>query len=162
MFGPQKGATEAQVTLLTRRLERLIQVYQADYGVDVSQIDGAGAAGGLAGGLVAAGGRIESGFEILAEHIELDRHLEEASLAITGEGYLDAGSFEGKVVGGVHRWASSFDVPTVAIVGHRGDGIDLPDGLEVRSLVDQYGMDRATSETQQLVQTQIQEVLASR
>ncbi|HEX7277427.1 MAG TPA: glycerate kinase, partial [Acidimicrobiales bacterium] len=55
VFAPQKGATEAQVALLRRRLERLAEVYIRDYGVDVRHLAGSGAAGGLAGGLAAAG-----------------------------------------------------------------------------------------------------------
>ena len=66
VFGPQKGATASQVRLLTGRLERLIQIYRENYGVDVSKIEGAGAAGGLAGGLVALGGKLIPGFEMVA------------------------------------------------------------------------------------------------
>lgn len=161
VFGPQKGATEAQVSLLTRRLERLVQMYQENYGVDVSEIEGAGAAGGLAGGLVAAGGRIEPGFEILAEYVQLDSHLENASLAITGEGFLDQGSFEGKVVGGVHRWAKSFGVSTAAIVGNCAESFDSPADLEVRSLTGRYGSERAHQETVDLVEAQIVELLSA-
>ncbi len=161
VFGPQKGASKAQVSLLTRRLERLVQMYTEKYGVDVAEIDGAGAAGGLAGGLVAAGGRIESGFEILAEHVQLDRYLESASLVITGEGFLDRGSFEGKVVGGVHRWATSFGVATAAVVGDCEVDSKVPTGLEVRSLTDRYGIERAKRETLTLVEDQIIELLAT-
>src|SRR4051812_35540630 len=56
VFGPQKGATPAQVKLLTGRLQRLAQIYQEEYGVDVRDIEGTGAAGGIAGALVALGG----------------------------------------------------------------------------------------------------------
>lgn len=161
VFGPQKGATPPQIELLTRRLERLQQQYIEDYGVDVSQLPGAGAAGGLAGGLVAVGGRLESGFEMLAERAHLDEHLAGASLVITGEGYLDDGSFAGKVVGGVHRWAGVADVPVAAIVGQADGDLQLPTSLEVRSLVERYGLDRAMAETAQLVSLQVGELLDS-
>jgi hypothetical protein len=49
-FAPQKGASPAQVELLHRRLARLVQVYERTYGIDVSGLDGGGAAGGLPGG----------------------------------------------------------------------------------------------------------------
>ncbi|MFM9172139.1 MAG: glycerate kinase, partial [Acidimicrobiaceae bacterium] len=72
VFAPQKGASPAQVQFLTTRLEKLVQVYQQSYGVDVSEISGAGAAGGLAGGLAALGAQLVPGFDLVAEEVELD------------------------------------------------------------------------------------------
>ena len=151
VFGPQKGATAAQIKMLTRRLERLVQVYSETYGVDVSALPGAGAAGGLAGGLVALGARLESGFEVLAERAELDQLLEGASLAVTGEGFLDGESFNGKVVGGLAGWAGAADVPVLAIVGDRDPDVDLPANVEVISLVERFGRDAAFERTVDLV-----------
>lgn len=158
VFGPQKGATPAQVKLLTGRLERLVQVYQERFGVDVSTIRGAGAAGGLAGGLAAVGARLESGFEILAEHTELDLALRGADLAVTGEGLLDEMSFKGKVVGGVARWASAVNVPTLAVVGDMTEGVVIPDDVTVVSLVERFGAEAAFERTVELV---VQVVLSS-
>ncbi len=101
IFGPQKGASPAQVGLLTRRLDQLADVYRDRTGVDVTALEGAGAAGGLAGGLAAIGARIERGFEVIADVVGLASALEHADLVVTGEGKLDATSFAGKVVGGV-------------------------------------------------------------
>ncbi len=162
VFGPQKGASPAQIELLTRRLERLQQQYLDQYGVDVSDLAGAGAAGGLAGGLVAVGGRLESGFEILAERARLDEHLDGADLVITGEGFLDDGSFKGKVVGGVNRWAKEYGVAVAAIVGDADPDAGAPADLEIRSLVDRYGFDRSMSEAVELVSEQVREILAAR
>ena len=117
VFGPQKGASPAQVKLLTNRLEQLAQQYRADYGVDVSATPGAGAAGGLAGGLAALGGKIVGGFDLVADELDLADAIEGADLVITGEGRLDQQSFEGKVVGGVARLAAEFGVTAAAIVG---------------------------------------------
>ncbi len=117
VFGPQKGATPAQIRMLTGRLERLVQVYRERFGIDVGEIPGAGAAGGLAGGLLALGGRIEAGFDHLAERVRLDERLAAADLVVTGEGKLDATSFQGKVVGGVQRWAAHTGTPVVAVAG---------------------------------------------
>jgi glycerate kinase len=161
VFGPQKGASPAQVELLTRRLERLQQQYLERYGVDVSELPGAGAAGGLAGGLVAVGGRLESGFEILAERARLDEHLEGADLVITGEGFLDDGSFQGKVVGGVHRWAADFGVPVVAVVGDVDPDAEPPPDLAVRSLVEHYGLERSMADAVELVAQQVSQALAA-
>lgn len=147
VFGPQKGATPAQVKLLTRRLERLVQVYRDRFDVDVSGVVGGGAAGGLAGGLVAVGARLEPGFEILAERAQLDVALKGAALAVTGEGFLDAMSFSGKVVGGVARWASAADVKTLAVVGDAEPAIVLPRDVSVVSLVERFGERAAHADT---------------
>ncbi len=115
-FGPQKGATEAQVALLRRRLERLAQEYERRTGVDVTDLEGGGAAGGLAGGLAALGARLEPGFDVVAGEVGLEHALDGATLVVTGEGKLDATSFEGKVVGGVLEWAAELGVPRRAVI----------------------------------------------
>lgn len=144
VFGPQKGASPAQVALLTRRLERLVQVYRDTYGVDLDDLPGAGAAGGLAGGLAALGGRIVGGFELVAEEVDLERRLDGADLVITGEGHLDTQSFEGKVVGGVAELATERNIPVHALVGVTDD--DVRDRLPVTALVDRFDADVAWRE----------------
>lgn len=153
-FAPQKGASPSQVELLRRRLERLVQVYRDEHGVDVSDLQGGGAAGGLAGGLAAIGATLVPGFDLIADEVGLDEAIEGADLVITGEGFLDQQSFEGKVVGGVVELARSFDVPVLAIVGavyddaHQHPEAVVGDGegtssFEVVSLEQRYGMERA-------------------
>ena len=105
VFAPQKGATPAQVALLTARLERLAGRYRDEYGVDVTALEGAGAAGGLAGGLAALGATIVPGCELVADQLELEARLAEADVVVTGEGHLDDQSLDGKVVGTVAGWA---------------------------------------------------------
>ncbi len=116
VFGPQKGASEAQVALLTRRLQRLAQEYERRTGVDVLDLEGAGAAGGLAGGLAAIGAQLEPGFEVVAHAAGLDRALHGAELVVTGEGRLDEASLHGKVVGGVLEWAADEGVDHRAVI----------------------------------------------
>ncbi len=160
VFGPQKGATEAQVKLLSRRLDRLVQIYRDDYGVDVSEVAGAGAAGGLAGGLLAMGGRIESGFDVLAERLEFGEMIDGADLIVTGEGRLDATSFDGKLVGGVAAWAAEGNVPVLAVVGQSDPGLSVPDHVEVVSLSERFGTDVAMADPATLVATVVAERLA--
>jgi len=114
VYGPQKGATAAQVALLGRRLERLADQYQSRTGVDVRTMEHAGAAGGLAGGLAALGATLEPGFDVVAGAAGLGDALERAAFVLTGEGRLDATSLEGKVVGGALDWAAEHGV------AHRG------------------------------------------
>ncbi len=159
-FGPQKGATPAQVRLLTKRLERLIDVYRHDYGVDVGDLEGGGAAGGLAGGLAAISAELVPGFDAVAEEVALEEHIEGADLVITGEGLLDSESFDGKVVGGVWQLAVDLGVPVVAIVGQVFDGAQ--DRLQVISLTDGFGRERAVSEPLACINNAVAECLGCR
>jgi glycerate kinase len=141
LFAPQKGATPAQVELLRRRLQRLAQVYLDEHGVDVLSLPGAGAAGGLAGGLAAAGATLVEGFDLVADEVGLDDVLEHADLVITGEGFLDEQSFDGKVVGGVVERAAALGVPVLVIAGEVYD--DAADRVDAVSLVQRFGEARA-------------------
>ena len=158
LFAEQKGATPAQSELLRRRLERLAQVYLDEHGVDVLSLPGAGAGGGLGGGLAAAGGQVVSGFDLVADELRLDEHLEGADLVITAEGFLDAQSFEGKVVGGVAALAGVLGVPVVAIAGRVYD--EVGDRVEAVSLVDRFGEARAREDTLACIEEVAADVLA--
>ena len=160
VFAPQKGATPAHVELLRRRLERLAQVYAEDHGIDVAGLEGTGAAGGLAGGLAAAGARLVPGFDLVADELDLDERMEGADVVITAEGFLDAQSFEGTVVGGIVRLASSVGVPVVAIVGEVFDGVE--DRVEVVSLVERFGEGRARTDTIACIEESARDVLGAR
>jgi len=144
VFGPQKGASPAQVRLLTGRLERLVQVYRDAHGVDVSNIEGAGAAGGLAGALAALGGRLVPGFDLVADELDLDDRVREADVVITGEGHLDAQSFAGKVVGGVQAMAAAHGRPVAAIAGVVD--ADVSERIRHIALADRFGLERALAE----------------
>jgi glycerate kinase len=162
VFAPQKGASVAEVKLLTRRLERLVQVYQENFGVDVGTLDGAGAAGGLAGGLAALGAHLVSGFELVADEVGLEEQVAAADLVVTGEGYLDLQSFEGKVVGGVTALAAQHGVPVVAVVGDAfDDAVAAHPELAVHSLVARFGDARAHAETTACITEVVAGVLAA-
>ena len=99
VFAPQKGASEAQIVLLERRLTERAELYLARTGNDVLSLPGSGAAGGLAGGLAALGAELRPGFEVVAEAVGFEDALDQAEVVVTGEGRLDASSLAGKVVG---------------------------------------------------------------
>jgi glycerate 2-kinase len=158
VFGPQKGATGAQVLELGRRLDEVAARYRRETGVDVTAIPGGGAAGGLAGGLVALGARIEPGFDFVAGLVGLDDRLERADLAVTGEGHLDPPSFHGKVPGGVldlarARGEGGRPLPVLCIAGGADASLlaSPPPGLDVVSLSARFGKARARSETVALI-----------
>ena len=147
VFAPQKGASAAQVKLLHGRLERLAQVYEEETGVMVGDLEGSGAAGGLAGGLASIGAELVSGFQLVSDEIGLDELVEGADLVITGEGFLDDESFDGKVLGGVAELAHELGVPCLALVGEVVEPIPaLPEGLTVMSLSEMFGAERSMAD----------------
>ncbi|HWW44034.1 MAG TPA: glycerate kinase, partial [Acidimicrobiia bacterium] len=141
-FGPQKGASPAQVELLRRRLERLADDYLAASGVDVTEIPGAGAAGGLAGGLATLGATIVPGFDLVADLIDLPERIAGADLVVTGEGHLDEWSFRGKSVGGVVELADEGSVDVMVVAGVVDDGLPV----DAISLVERCGHERAIAD----------------
>lgn len=157
VFGPQKGATPAQIELLTRRLDALADRYHRDHGIDISDLPGAGAAGGLAGALAAVGGRLVPGFDLIADEIDLYDRLDAADLVITGEGYLDEQSFEGKVVGGVVNLATMARRPVEVIVGDGDD--EAAARVPTTRLVERFGRDDAMGRTTWCVEQATRSVL---
>lgn len=143
VFGPQKGATTQQVSELSERLVTLQQQYLRRFGLDVHQMDRSGAAGGLAGGLAALGARLVDGFEAVAAAVDFDSAITATDLVITGEGRLDASSFEGKVVGSVIQRAGARGRPVLAVAGAIESGVPLPAGVTAASLSALVGIERA-------------------
>ncbi len=117
VFGPQKGADTATVAALEVRLEAWALKLEEAAGRDVSAEPGAGAAGGIGAGLLALGGRCESGAEIIAEHTHLADDLDIAELIVTGEGQFDEPSLHGKVVGFLADAAYPRGIPVVVLAG---------------------------------------------
>lgn len=144
-FAAQKGASDAQVEMLRRRLERLADVYFEEHGVEVREMEGAGSGGGLAGGLACLGGRIVSGFDYVVEALDLDERIAAVDLVVTGEGFLDAESFDGKVVGGVVELAAECETPVLVIAGEVFDA--MHERVEAISLVARFGREAALNDT---------------
>lgn len=126
VFGPQKGASPADVETLEANLSHFFSLIAEQTGVDVRQTAGGGAAGALSAGLMAfLSGRIESGIDLLLAYHHFDDLLADADLVVTGEGQIDAQTIQGKGPIGVARRARAAGVPTVAIVG----GLNADDAL---------------------------------
>lgn len=122
VFGPQKGATAAMVKTLDGNLRYFGNLVKKELGVDVRNLKGAGAAGGLGGGLVAfCGAELRSGVDIVIDATGLRERLGRADLVITGEGRVDFQTAFGKTPAGVARAAKEFGVPVLAIGGGLGD-----------------------------------------
>lgn len=123
VFGPQKGATPAQVAQLDAALARFAEVAAATLGVDHSRSPGVGAAGGLGFAAVAwLGARFRPGIELVAELGGLAEAIRGADLVITGEGRFDAQSLHGKTPMGVARIARAEGVPAIVLAGSLGEG----------------------------------------
>lgn len=125
VFGPQKGADEALVKVLDENLLHLAAVIKRDLGSEIAQMPGAGAAGGMGGGMaVFFGSRLQMGIETVLDTVRFDSLLKGADLVFSGEGKIDLQSLRGKVVIGVARRAKKAGVPLLAIVGDIGDNIE--------------------------------------
>ncbi len=155
LFGRQKGATHDQIATLTRRLVDLADRYRRETGVDVTGVPGAGAAGGLAGGLLALGARIEPGFDLVARLTDLAERIRRSDLVVTGEGHVDPPSFDGKVPGGVLTLAREGDppVPVVCIAGGADGALVArpPKGMDIVSLTARFGRADARGRTVELI-----------
>ncbi|MGE3073402.1 MAG: glycerate kinase [Dehalococcoidia bacterium] len=118
VYAPQKGANPEQVDQLEAALFRYAQVVRRHFGVDIANLPGAGAAGGLAAGLVAfLGAKIQSGFDLVAETTGFHERLAAADLVVTGEGRFDGQSLQGKVTGRIIDAAREAGKPFVVFAG---------------------------------------------
>ncbi|MCT0253821.1 MULTISPECIES: glycerate kinase [unclassified Synechocystis] len=136
VYAPQKGADPAMVQRLDQGLCHFAQVVQGFDGFEVN-FPGAGAAGGMGGGVAwALGAKIKSGFAAIANLTQLEQAMTESDLVITGEGCLDHQSPQGKVVGGVLELAKKINKPVIIIAGQcQLSQAVLPSVLRVFSLV---------------------------
>lgn len=124
VFAPQKGASPADVEVLESRLEALAGQMLQDTGVDVRNLPGAGAAGGLGGAFMAYfGASISSGIDRVLGLLQFDTLAADAHLIITGEGKSDRQTLGGKVPLGVLRHARG--VPVVLLSGRIEDRDEL-------------------------------------
>ena len=139
LFGPQKGADDAQVALLEASMTGWAELLAAAAGrtvAEVVQTPGAGAAGGLGAALLACGARLAPGFARVAALVGLADALVGADLVLTGEGSFDAQSALGKGPVGVADLARSLGVPVVVLAGRVahplgavGDRVDAAFGI---------------------------------
>lgn len=141
VFAPQKGADAEKVKSLDAGLRHFGDVIRSQYGLDVSAMPGAGAAGGMGAGCVALlGGMIQSGIDAVLDVTGFDRQLEGADLVITGEGRIDSQSADGKVISGVARRTKAKGIPLIAIAGGIADSAGAVYDIGVSAM---FSTDRA-------------------
>jgi len=154
VYGPQKGATPEMVQELDAALAHYAQVIEQDLHVSVSQLPGAGAAGGLGAGLIAfLGATLKPGAQIVLEAVHLEESIQNADLVITAEGRLDEQTAYGKSVGAVAALAKRYHLPVLALAGGLGThyravydlGVDAVAVLPDSPMTLAYAMEHATT-----------------
>jgi glycerate kinase len=125
VYGPQKGADPEAVTILDRALEHLAAVIARDLGVDIRDVAGAGAAGGLGAGVIAfLGGELLPGAALVGAAARIEERVRAADAVLTGEGRLDRQTAFGKAPGYVAAVARRLGRPVACVAGSRGDGFE--------------------------------------
>lgn len=135
VYGPQKGATPEQVTLLDAGLANLAACVRRDLGIEVETVPGAGAAGGLGAGLMAfLSAGLVPGVDMVLSALNFEERLMGADLVITGEGRVDGQSAYGKTTAGVAEAAWEQSVPVILLAGCIGDGAEKMRELGVSAM----------------------------
>lgn len=118
VFGPQKGATPEMIARLDKALAHYAEIIARDLDIDVLNLAGGGAAGGMGAALYAfCGAELRQGIEIVTDALALDKHVRGADLVITGEGRIDSQTVHGKVPVGVAKVAKRYNIPVIGIAG---------------------------------------------
>ncbi|PIE56227.1 MAG: glycerate kinase [Desulfobulbus propionicus] len=135
VYGPQKGATPEQVNSLDAGLVHLATLLNSFTTGDISQLPGAGAAGGLGAGLHAfTGAALRPGTDVVLEVVGLEKALQEADLVLTGEGQIDEQTAFGKAPAGVARLARRHGIPCLAVAGSRGQDLTSLHALGINAV----------------------------
>jgi glycerate kinase len=118
VFGPQKGATPEMIARLDDSLAHYAKIIARDLDIDVLNLEGGGAAGGMGAALYAfCGAELRQGIEIVTDALHLNNHVADADLVITGEGRIDSQTIHGKVPVGVAKVAKRYNKPVIGIAG---------------------------------------------
>jgi len=118
VYGPQKGASKSEIAHLDKGLEHISNLFSNTFNLEVYDIEGAGAAGGLGAGAIAfLNAELKSGIDLIKNLIDFDLKIKGANWIITGEGKLDAQTLSGKTIHGVINSAKKQNIPVAALCG---------------------------------------------
>lgn len=135
VFGPQKGATSETIEILDNNLRHYGKLIKDQLGIDVLDIPGAGAAGGLGAGLMAfLNGKLNRGIDLVIKYSKLEEKLPLADMVWTGEGSIDFQTQFGKTPLGVARVAKKYNKPVVALAGRVGSDIEILYSMGIDSI----------------------------
>ncbi len=133
--GGQKGGKKQELEKLDKNLYHYASILKSELGKDVKEMDGTGAAGGMGAALLAFfDAELLSGIDLIIEALQLEQHIKNADLVITGEGKIDRQTLQGKTITGVANVAKKYRIPVIAITGKIGDNIDEIYKLGVTSI----------------------------
>lgn len=137
IFGPQKGADAQMIRQLDENLAHYATVIEKSLNIDVTRTPGAGAAGGMGAALLAfLAAELKSGVEIVTGALNLEEHIHNCTLVVTGEGRMDSQSVQGKVPVGVANVAAKYHKPVIGIAGSLTSDV---------AVVHQHGIDAVFS-----------------
>ncbi len=118
IYAAQKGASEEEIELLDKGLQNYAKIIQKEFGVNVQDLKGAGAAGGMgAAASVFLKGELVSGIDLIKDLADFDSAINDADWIITGEGQLDTQTLSGKTIAGVLTSAKKRNIPVAALCG---------------------------------------------
>lgn len=124
VFAPQKGADEDMVKSLDEGLAHLAKIIKRDLHIEVKDIKGAGAAGGLGAGSIAfLQSKLTKGIDVILDTIKFDELVSKTDIVFTGEGKFDSQSLHGKVVMGVANRSQKYKTPVIVVTGAIGENI---------------------------------------
>lgn len=137
IYAAQKGASPEDIDYLEDALAHIAMIIKADLGVDLTQINGAGAGGGIGGGMAAfLNAKIISGADFILDNLEIDKKISESDLVITGEGSFDSQSLMGKITGNIIQRCQKQNKNTLIVSGLY-DGTPLPSNCSITALFEQ-------------------------
>lgn len=117
-FAAQKGADKDMINLLDKGMHHFADIILKHYGINIKDIPGAGAAGGVGGSLKAVlKANLKRGIDIILNTINLEKQIEDCNLVITGEGHIDHQTMMSKAPSGVLRIAQKKGIPIIALGG---------------------------------------------
>lgn len=124
IFGPQKGADKTSLRILEGGMNVWAMALEKAVGKNIGDEPKGGAAGGLGAALLALGGTMRSGVDLVLESVHFEERLEGASYVITGEGSVDAQTANGKTISGITKYCKKQDIPVIVVAGRVADGLE--------------------------------------
>ena len=137
VYGAQKGAQPDKIEMLASAIEHLAEVIDLELGLDVRNIPGGGASGGLGAGLYAfLGATLHPRYEIITQYFEIEKFISASDLVLTAEGAIDDQTHRGKIPTEIAKRAKEYNLPVIVLAGSVGEN--------ARSNLE-YGIDSYTS-----------------
>ncbi len=164
VYGAQKGGSKEQLEFLDKNLEHYAAIIRNHLGIEIENINGAGAGGGMGAGLIAfLNAELKSGIDLILETLEIKKHIKNIDLIITGEGKIDKQTLQGKTILGIAALAKEYHVPVIAITGKIGDNIDEIYKLGITSIFSIVNkpmkLEEAINDVEYLIQSCIETII---